>query len=52
MSLLLILLIVLILFGGGSYFYDGGAYRGSLFPGIGGIILLLVILSLFGVIHL
>jgi len=52
MSILLILLVVLIVFGGGSYFGGDGAYRGATFPGIGAILLVIILLAVFGVIHI
>ena len=54
MSTLLIILIIVILFGGVGWGYNSGGaypYRGIALPGIGGVLLVLLVLYLLGVFH-
>jgi hypothetical protein len=55
MSIVLVLVVLFILFGGGAFFYGGGEggqypYRGFALPGLGGLLLILLVLYLFHVI--
>jgi hypothetical protein len=56
--MLLLIILFVLFFGGGSYFYgqpgDGGRsypFRGATFPGVGLIVLIVLLLAAFGVLH-
>ena len=57
MTVILVIVVLVLLFGGGSYFYgqpgEGGTpnypYRNFALPGIGGVLVILLVLYLLGV---